>query len=92
LPRFVAPCSPSKDGKAYLGIRTSEKFPQAKFREFLFLAVRRRTVGSLARALKVKPGNLERTSGQMGQETRNETSETDGGLISDGQRSLQQAE
>jgi ferritin-like metal-binding protein YciE len=42
--------------------------------------------------LKVKPGNLERTSGQMGQETRNETFETDGGLISDGQRSLQEAE
>ena len=42
--------------------------------------------------MKVKPGNLERTSGQMGQETRNEASETDGGLISDGQRSLHEAE
>ena len=30
----------------------------AYFREYLFLAVRRRTAGSLARALKVKPENL----------------------------------
>ncbi len=36
--------------------------------------------------------NLERNSDQMGHETHSETSKTDGGLISDGQRSLQEAE
>ena len=39
-------------------MRTSENPLKANFREFLLLAVRRRTVGSMARALKVKPENL----------------------------------
>jgi hypothetical protein len=39
-------------------MRTSENPLKANFREFLSLAVRRRTVGSMARALKVKPENL----------------------------------